>query len=173
MKEQSSLSWALEIFRLYVLLRTVFYRKRLLGALARTMNVFTESELIIFFQVGSSNKGPSVGFVEVRGTPGDPVILYFYRNYSVYSACFEESTKTLEKINCLWFWLLKKSMTFTHAQYAEKKCTGVLTGRNCRFWSHLAVFRTESQYFYSNMYHSRLCIKRFLIYKKETPSYRV
>ena len=63
------------------------------------MNVFTESELIIFFQVGSSNKGPSVGFVEVRGTPGDPVILYFYCHYSVYSACFEESTKTLETIN--------------------------------------------------------------------------
>lgn len=47
------------------------------------MNVFTESELITFFQVGSSNKGPSVGFVEVRGTPGDPVVLYFYCNYSV------------------------------------------------------------------------------------------
>ena len=61
------------------------------------MNVFTESELVIFLQVGSSNKGPSVGFVEVRGTPGDPVILYFYCNYSVLSACFEESTKTLEK----------------------------------------------------------------------------
>ena len=72
----------------------------MLGALARTAkNVFTESELIIFFQVGSSNKGPSVGFVEVRGTPGDPVILYFYCHYSVFSACFEESTKTLETIN--------------------------------------------------------------------------
>lgn len=41
------------------------------------MNVFTESELIVFLQVGSSNKGPSVGFVEVRGTPGDPVVFLF------------------------------------------------------------------------------------------------
>ena len=64
-------------------------------------------------------------------------------------------------------------MTFTHAQYAEKKCTGELRGRNCRFWSHLTVFRTESQYFYSNLYRSRLCIKSFLIYEKQTPSYCV
>jgi len=52
------------------------------------LKVFTESELIIFFQVGSSNKGPSVGFVEVRGTPGDPVVLYFH--YLINSLRFSE-----------------------------------------------------------------------------------
>ena len=97
-----------------------------------------------------------------------------YTWYTCFSKFYKMKFVNLVEI-CLWLHLvvkgLKQAMTFT--QYAEKKCTSVLRGRNCRFWSHLAVFRTESQYFFSNMYRSRLCIKRFFIYKKKTPSYCV
>ena len=57
--------------------------------------MFTVSELVIFFQVTSGNKGPSVGFVEVRGAPGDPVILCFYHVFK------NPQRKNLQKINCL------------------------------------------------------------------------
>ena len=58
------------------------------------MNVLTVSELVIFFQVTSGNKGPSVGFVEVRGAPGDPVILCFCHVFK------NPQRKNLQKINC-------------------------------------------------------------------------
>ena len=35
------------------------------------IGVFTP--ILIFFQLSTGNKGPSIGYVEIKGAPGEPV----------------------------------------------------------------------------------------------------